>query len=66
MELSDQQIDVNKKEILRLLVSTQREGVERVIDYRYSSGVFTIPSLIDRHHCWKGGLAEHSLNVCHR
>lgn len=64
MELSDKQIDINKKEILRLLVSTQREGVERVIDYMYSSGFFTIPSSIDRHHCWNGGLAEHSLNVC--
>ena len=64
MQLSDKQIDINKKEILRLLISTQREGVERVIDYMYSSGFFKIPSSIDRHHCWKGGLAEHSLNVC--
>lgn len=64
MELSNKQIDINRREILRLLISTQRDGIESVIDYLYSSGFFIVPSSLKRHHCWKGGLAQHSLNVC--
>ena len=64
MSLSDREIDNNRREILRLLISTQREGIESVIDYLYSSGFFIVPSSRERHHCWKGGLAQHSLSVC--
>ena len=64
MDLSDNQIDLNKKTILKFLISTQREGMESVIDYLYKSGFFIIPSSSNRHHCWKGGLAQHSLGVC--
>ncbi|MDE6531970.1 MAG: HDIG domain-containing protein [Muribaculaceae bacterium] len=64
MVLSDKQIDKNRREILRLLISTQRDGIESVIDYLYSSGFFLVPSSRKRHHCWKGGLAQHSLSVC--
>ena len=64
MKLSDKEIDKNRREILRLLISTQREGLESVIDYLYSSGFFFIPSSLKRHHCWRGGLAQHSLGVC--
>lgn len=42
----------------------QRDGIESVIDYFYSSGFFLVPSSRNRHHCWKGGLAQHSLSVC--
>lgn len=64
MDLSDKQINENRREIVRLLISTQREGVESVIDYLYNSGFFIVPSSRKRHHCWKGGLAQHSLSVC--
>ena len=50
--------------MLRSLISTQRDGIESVIDYLYSSGFFLVPSSRKRHHCWKGGLAQHSLSVC--
>lgn len=64
MSLSDREIDNNRREILRLLISTQRDGIESVIDYLYSSGFFIVPSSRKRHHCWEGGLAQHSLSVC--
>ena len=64
MKLSDKQIAANRREIIRLLISTQRDGIEAVIDYLYSSGFFVVPSSLKRHHCWKGGLAQHSLSVC--
>ena len=64
MKLLDKEIDKNRREILRLLISTQREGLESVIDYLYSSGFFVIPSSLKRHHSWRGGLAQHSLSVC--
>lgn len=60
MSLSDREIDKNRREILRLLISTQRDGIESVIDYLYSSGFFIVPSSLNRHHCWKGGLAQHN------
>lgn len=50
--------------MLRSLISTQRDGIESVIDYLYSSGFFLVPSSRKRHHCWKGGLAQHSFSVC--
>lgn len=64
MSLSDREIVKNRREILRLLISTQRDGIESVIDYLYSIGFFIVPSSRKRHHCWKGGLAQHSLSVC--
>lgn len=63
MELDRKQIDCNRREIVRLLISTQREGIVNVIDYLYTSGFFSAPSSINRHHNWRGGLAQHSLGV---
>lgn len=64
MILTDRQIDYNKKQILELLRSTRRSGIEAVIDYLDSSGFFLVPSSRNRHHCWRGGLSQHSLGVC--
>lgn len=63
MELDKKQIDCNRREIVKLLISTRREGIVNVIDYLYTSGFFSAPSSINRHHNWKGGLAQHSLGV---
>lgn len=64
MELSDGQLEINKKIIVELLISTNRPGIANVIDYLYTSGYFIVPSSLNGHHNWKGGLAQHSLNVC--
>lgn len=61
--LTDEQIEINKDEIISLLRSTKREGVDSVIDYLIKSNFFYIHSSIHRHHNWRGGLAEHSLGV---
>lgn len=53
-----------RDEIITLLTSTQRPGMNEVIAYLDSSGYFTAPSSENRHHNWLGGLAQHSLGVC--
>ena len=62
--LTDEQIKANRNEIIRLLTSTKRRGVKSVLEYLDSSGFYEAPSSIDRHHNWRGGLAQHSLSVC--
>src|SRR5574344_2039724 len=61
--LTENQISTNKNTIVSLLRSVNREGIESVIQYLEDSGFFTAPSSINRHHNWKGGLAEHCLGV---
>ena len=55
----------NKAEIVGLLRSTKREGVEGLVDWMEQSDYFTAPAStrLDFHGCYKGGLAQHSLNV---
>ncbi len=62
--LTEEQIKANRNEIIHLLASTNRQGIESVLEYLDSSGFFEAPSSIDRHHNWRGGLAQHSLGVC--
>lgn len=58
-------IDKNcKEEILELLRSTQREGIEGVIEDLESWGFFTAPASAGHHLNVEGGLARHSLNTC--
>lgn len=52
-----------KVEIIELLSSTERKGMDNVIQYLEDSGFFEAPSSVCRHHNWKGGLAEHCLGV---
>lgn len=63
--LADSLIGTNRQKIIELLRSTQRKGIDGVIDYLEASGFFTAPSSEFRHHNWKGGLAEHCLGVYH-
>lgn len=61
--LTNEQIFDNKIEISRLLRNTNREGIENIIHYLEESGFYEAPSSTNRHHNWKGGLAEHCLGV---
>lgn len=61
--MTDKEIERNRRTIISLLRSTERENMENVISYLNQSGFFIVPSSINRHHNWKGGLAQHSLGV---
>jgi len=52
-----------KAKIIDLLINTERKGIERVIKYLESSDFFEAPASTRYHGNYKGGLAEHSLNV---
>ena len=54
-----------KMEIIETLKKTGREGIEGLIAYMEDSGFFTAPASGGNHSFGEGGLAEHSLNVCH-
>lgn len=60
--LTDDEIRQNKDEVISRLRSTGRDGIENVIDYLLNSGYFYLPGSF-KHHKYKGGLAEHSLEV---
>ena len=52
-----------KTRIIRYLKSTGREGIEKIIRYMNANNFFEVPSSKNRHHNWRGGLAQHSLGV---
>ena len=53
-----------KNRIIELLKSTERERIDKVIDYlENKSDFFTAPASTAFHGNYPGGLAEHSLNV---
>ena len=66
MKINEQHIkqETQKKEFCELLRSTQREGVEYVIEDLESLGFFDAPASTRFHLNHDGGLCEHSLNVC--
>lgn len=53
-----------KSEFINLLRSTNREGVEDVIDELEELGFFCAPASTKFHLNHEGGLVEHSVNVC--
>ena len=58
-------IDPNlKKEFITLLKSTERDGVDDVIEELQELGFFDAPASSSFHLNYDGGLVEHSLNVC--
>ena len=65
--LVKEQIETDKIRIIELLKSTERPGMERLIEWMENkSDFFTAPASTKYHlHC-KGGLARHSLNVYER
>lgn len=57
-------IIAQRDEIITLLRSTGRQGVEDVLHYLDDSGFYYRASSAINHHNWPGGLAEHSLGTC--
>ena len=53
-----------KEEIIELLKSTGRDGVDDTISFLEESGFFEAPASSTKHLCVEGGLARHSLNTC--
>ena len=53
-----------KKEFVTLLNSTEREGVDYVLEELEGLGFFTAPASTRFHLNSDGGLCQHSLNVC--
>ena len=64
--LTEEQIEKRKEKICSLIDSLEREGTDRLIHYLVKNQFFEVPSSLNRHHNWKGGLAEHSLGVMER
>ncbi len=57
-------IDSNKEEFISLLRSTNREGIDNLINWlENKSDFFTAPSSTIYHCNYPGGLCQHSLNV---
>lgn len=52
-----------KNQIILLLLSTKREGMQELIDHMEEQGFFNAPCSTQYHLAKEGGLAEHSLNV---
>jgi hypothetical protein len=53
----------NREVFIDLLRVTKRKGHAALIDYLCAGGFFTAPASRKNHAAYKGGLAEHSLNV---
>ena len=45
------------------LLSTKREGMDRLVNFIRKSDFYTAPASTRYHNCHEGGLLEHSLNV---
>ena len=52
-----------KQEIIELLKSTNREGMDKLLDFLDKSDFFTAPASTKYHGAFEGGLAEHSFKV---
>lgn len=61
--LTEETIENNKQEIIKLLRSTEREGIETLLSELERSGFYTHMPLGSSHHEWVGGLAQHSLDT---
>ena len=62
-ELSDLRIEQNKNTIIDLLKLTFRQGIDDLINYLESTNFFYDPASAYYHGAFKGGLAQHSLQV---
>lgn len=52
-----------KEKIIELLTGTQREGIDKMIEYMATNGFFEAPASTRFHGSYAGGLAKHSLRV---
>lgn len=63
IELTEADVQKNREEIIRLLRSTGREGIDNVIEHLDANNYFTYAASKARHDSFYGGLAYHSLMV---
>ena len=61
--LSEDEIEENKKYILAFLGSVDRPGIDKLIEYLNSTNFFSDPASAYYHGAFKGGLALHSIEV---
>ena len=54
---------MTKERIIKLLLSTKRDGMASLLAWMEINGFFTSPCSTQHHLSCEGGLAEHSLNV---
>ena len=52
-----------KEEFIKLLRSTNRQGIEELINFIEKTDFFTAPASTRFHGCYEGGLLEHSMKV---
>lgn len=57
-------MEEKKERFITLLKSTNREGMDDIIQMLEDKGFFTAPASTKFHLSYEGGLLEHSLNVC--
>lgn len=59
--------ELNRTELIekfeRLLLSVQREGIDKLLAYIRKSDFYTAPASTRFHSCHEGGLLEHTMNV---
>lgn len=51
------------KRFEELLLSTKRQGIDKLLEFIRKSDFYTAPASTKYHSCHEGGLLEHSLNV---
>lgn len=56
----------NQDYFVSLLLKTNREGIDQLIDWLYSTDFFATPASSKFHHQFQGGLCYHSLKVYER
>lgn len=63
--LDENIIRSHRQEIIDSLEATKRKGIENVIKFMDDGDFFNLPSSDRNHHNWRGGLAQHVLEVMH-
>lgn len=61
--LTKEQMIANHDRVVSLLESTNREGIDSLVNWLENSDFFTAPASHAYHGSYDGGLCEHSLNV---
>ena len=56
-------VEANKNEIISILRTVERPGIEKLIEWLSRNDYFTAPACTRFHSNYEGGLAAHSLNV---
>ena len=56
-------VEANKNEIISILRTVERPGIEKLIEWLSRNDYFTAPASTRFHSNYEGGLAAHSLNV---